>query len=523
MRRSLVLLTAMLLLAVYVPSARAAAPPFLRRWHRDDGFVALGEEQRIWTWGPNVLRSGVEAYAQSPEGRREVWYFDKGRMEITDPQRDPDDAWYVSSGLLVRELISGEMQTGDAEYETWEPAAVPLAGDLEAAAEQTVTYADLRGVATIHGEATAAERGPDQTPIVDAINPDGVVAPNEHFRQYGVLTAAYDAETRHNIAGVFVDALPAATLLFVAGRPLTEPYWTRVPVNHVVQDVLVQAFERRVLTWTPANAEGWRVEWGNVGQQYALWRYGTPSDDLQAAAVLGAGPQQLRVLSPAAADIAKNRRGLVGVAVYSLEDGGFYSFQGTKAFPMFSVAKVPIMLAVLDRAVREDRRVNERERRLIKAMITTSDNNAATALYIDIGGAAGVNRFLRRIGINNTSMEPDSWGFSTTTAQDMARLMAKLGNCTILVERLCDYGLETMQGVIGSQRWGVSAGVGGGAVALKNGWFPSRNGWGINSIGLVRSGGKAYAIAAFTNPNPSKAYGVETIESISAEVYAALP
>jgi hypothetical protein len=38
-------------------------------------------------------------------------------------------------------------------------------------------------------------------------------------------------------------------------------------------NVLVQAFERRVLTYTPSNASGWRVEAANVGRHYYQWRY----------------------------------------------------------------------------------------------------------------------------------------------------------------------------------------------------------------------------------------------------------
>jgi beta-lactamase class A len=525
MRRNLsTALAVIVLLALHTPSAQAASSPFLRRWQRDDGFVLLGEEQHAWTWGPRVLRSGVEPYAQSPEGRREVWYFDKGRMEISDPQRDPDDTWYITSGLLVRELISGEMQLGDDQYEMWEPAAIPVAGDLEASPPTTVTYADLHAIATIHGEAHAAERGPEQSPLSDVISAGGSITKDEHFARYDVPTGYYDPTTQHNIATVFTDALPTESLLYITGRPLTEPYWARVPVAHVEQDVLIQAFERRVLTYTPDNPSGWQVEWGNVGQQYAHWRYGTASDSMAPMVASAQGPRQLRELSPTAADIAKERRGYVGVAVYSLDDGALYSFQGPRAFAMYSTAKVPIMVAVLDRAVRENRRVTAREQRLISAMITTSDNNAATTLYADIGGAKAVNSYLRRIGINNTHMDPGSWGYSTTTAQDMARLMAKLGNCTILVERLCNYGVGVMQQVVRSQHWGVSAGVPDAAsVALKNGWFPSTGGWGVNSIGLVRSGGKHYAIAAFTSPNPSMDYGIQTIERLSTEVYAALP
>jgi hypothetical protein len=38
---------------------------------------------------------------------------------------------------------------------------------------------------------------------------------------------------------------------------------------------MLQAFQRRILTYNPANASAWRVEMGNVGRQYYEWRYGT--------------------------------------------------------------------------------------------------------------------------------------------------------------------------------------------------------------------------------------------------------
>jgi hypothetical protein len=45
------------------------------------------------------------------------------------------------------------------------------------------------------------------------------------------------------------------------------------------QAVLVQLFERRSLTYTPANTPANRVEMGNVGQHYFAWRYQPLSND----------------------------------------------------------------------------------------------------------------------------------------------------------------------------------------------------------------------------------------------------
>ena len=62
--------------------------------------------------------------------------------------------------------------------------------------------------------------------------------------------------------------------LFAMGYPISEPYWVRCRVAGEEHDILVQLFERRVLTYTPANPPGWQVEMGNVGLHYYRWRYG---------------------------------------------------------------------------------------------------------------------------------------------------------------------------------------------------------------------------------------------------------
>ncbi|MBA3943225.1 MAG: serine hydrolase [Herpetosiphonaceae bacterium] len=230
----------------------------------------------------------------------------------------------------------------------------------------------------------------------------------------------------------------------------------------------------------------------------------------------------LRQLSSTAANTANKRSGLVGAAVYRLDTDDLYSFQGNQQFTMYSIAKVPIMLAVLDRAVRQDRRVTYREQNLIEAMIEWSDNDATNVLYDSVGDAPGVQDFLSRNGIYNTSMDNNAWGNSVTTPQDMARLMARLSNCMMLVQRLCGYALQVMQDVDSSQSWGVTAGTGNSPVALKNGWYPDSEGWGINSMGIVMKGGHAYAIAVLTYPNPSMDYGISTVEQISTATYQAM-
>jgi hypothetical protein len=70
-----------------------------------------------------------------------VQYFDKARMEITHPDADPSSIWYVTNGLLVVELVTGRMQTGDARFVQREPAQVNVAGDPDD--PHGVTYATI--------------------------------------------------------------------------------------------------------------------------------------------------------------------------------------------------------------------------------------------------------------------------------------------------------------------------------------------------------------------------------------------
>ena len=42
--------------------------------------------------------------------------------------------------------------------------------------------------------------------------------------------------------------------------------------------MLIQAFERRVLTYMPGNPPAFQVEMGNVGAHYRDWRYGGPGN-----------------------------------------------------------------------------------------------------------------------------------------------------------------------------------------------------------------------------------------------------
>ena len=275
------------------PAVAAASHPFADGafdliWSRTDAAVAAQSIVRGWIWGPGPGVAGLEPYRDAPGGVRLVQYFDKGRMEINDPRADPAGPWFTTNGLLTVELMTGRMQTGDTTYEQRAPAALPLAGDTNDA--NAPTYAAFLGVSnTPLGE----HRQPDRRGqvVTDVINRAGAVSVDPSKSAYlGLRVVQYDTRTGHNIPEIFwlylnqtgpvqeggaTRTAPLfASWVATFGLPISDAYWARVLVAGRPEDVLVQAFERRVLTYQPSAPAGWRVQMGNIGLHYYQWRYG---------------------------------------------------------------------------------------------------------------------------------------------------------------------------------------------------------------------------------------------------------
>lgn len=230
----------------------------------------------------------------------------------------------------------------------------------------------------------------------------------------------------------------------------------------------------------------------------------------------------LEELSPAAAAYAENFGG-IGVAVVIPEAGIAYVENPDIEFPMLSTAKVPIMLAVLQQAIDEQRALTEYEKSLLHDMITYSDNDAAYALWYEAGGAEGIDAYLDSIGVW-TTQNPYSWGESGITALEAAELMAKLESGQLLNAPSTSDALSLLGGVDESQAWGAVAGAPeGDATGVKNGWYPEYYGWLLNSVGFVQpEDGPDYTVAVYTAGWSTFGFGVSAIETIAAPVHRAL-
>ena len=256
-----------------------AVDNFATTRHRTDLPIDDGQVNRTWMWGPEANSAAIEEeYAESPGGSRVVQYFDKSRMEDNEHAAGPP--WHVTNGLLVVELITGRMQIGDNEFVDRHPADVQVAGDDH---PESPTYAMLDPLRDWDALSVGAQ-------VTQRLNSDGSVTDDGSLGQHGVTASHYVPETDHTVASVFWEFMNSSGTIydqgqhrqgdlfenpfFATGLPIIEPYWVNVPVGGEWQDVLLQCFERRCLTYTPGNSPGWQVEAGNVGQHYYRWRYG---------------------------------------------------------------------------------------------------------------------------------------------------------------------------------------------------------------------------------------------------------
>ncbi len=248
-----------------------AIPAFKTQWTAGEvitpnfwGPLALAKEGQTEPYKEGSLDYSESGPTNPGQGQRLVQYFDKARMELTNPARGD-----VTNGLLASELIYGRVQTGDNTFEQRQPAAVAIAGDADNPGPTYAMIYSFRAQLLVPVTATVGE------PVIAALTPTGTPIRFDAGANYPqAKVGAYDATTGHNVPAAFAQFRDRAKIATI-GLAITEPFWSNVRVGGQPKDVLMQAFERRVLTFTPANADPYKVEFGNIGAQYYAWRYGT--------------------------------------------------------------------------------------------------------------------------------------------------------------------------------------------------------------------------------------------------------
>ena len=211
--RLVTILVIFISLGAAIPAAAAADPhsAFQHIWERTDQPVEQLQVSRTWVWGPQSSSYAFdEPFAGAPGGQRTVQYFDKSRMEINDPHGDQNALWYVTNGLLAKELVTVQLQTGPESFEAHQPAPVNVSGNPTAP-----TYASFTSL-------LAQPPLPPGSPITQTLDRSGAVGSDPSLASQGVTAGSPVRETHHAVASIFWAFLISSGLVGAAhhGPPL---------------------------------------------------------------------------------------------------------------------------------------------------------------------------------------------------------------------------------------------------------------------------------------------------------------
>jgi beta-lactamase class A len=211
---------------------------------------------------------------------------------------------------------------------------------------------------------------------------------------------------------------------------------------------------------------------------------------------------------------------ILNAEVYDVSRGRYLNYYGSQLFIMGSSFKVPIMLTFFNMIEQQGRGFSGQEWNLLTTMIENSNNDSASALLGEVGGASAVASYLQSIGVYGIYPDGNAWGYSQTSPYAMVRLLTRLYLGGIVSPYHRSLALSLMENVEADQRWGVGYTAPAGAtVAMKNGWLPGPDGlWAVNTSGIVITGEDVYIISAYTMENPSFGAGISLVQSICGTV-----
>jgi hypothetical protein len=212
---------------------------------------------------------------------------------------------------------------------------------------------------------------------------------------------------------------------------------------------------------------------------------------------------------------------VVSASVYDVLTGQSWTIDPSSVQHTASIVKVEILAVLLYDEQRDHVQMSSATRELATEMIEDSDNDAAQALYVDVGQEPGLAAFNHLLGLTGTTANW-AWGYTDTTALDQTRVVRLFAVPNKLLGTASRrFGLDLMRHVALSQAWGISSGPSVGvSVALKDGWYPTLPGaWQVNSIGGVDGDRRNYVIAILTNRDASYATGVTSVETISRSLW----
>jgi len=212
----------------------------------------------------------------------------------------------------------------------------------------------------------------------------------------------------------------------------------------------------------------------------------------------------------AAERFADARGGAVSFAV--VDEGGVMWGRGEHTtFHSASVVKAMLLAAELRRLADAELPLDQGTRDLLDAMITISDNDAATAIYERVGDA-GLHEVAAAAGMSDFEVAAN-WGYARISAADMALLFADLDRA--LPAATAGFGKELLGSIVPEQSWGVPAVAAGWTTRFKGGWRETETGQLVSQAAELSRGRRRLAMAVLTDGQPSMGYGIGTVEGVA--------
>jgi hypothetical protein len=217
----------------------------------------------------------------------------------------------------------------------------------------------------------------------------------------------------------------------------------------------------------------------------------------------------------------RDRTNVVTAAVYDVKSGVTFTYHNGIRERTASIVKIDILADLLYESQQHDLPLTAKQQSLAYSMIEDSNDQAASALWAQIGGRDAIDAFNAMIGFKET-IPSWSWGDIETTPLDQLQLLKVIALPNAILDTASrSYETDLMLNVISSERFGLGWGSPVGAtVAVKDGYYPElTTGWQLNTTGFVKFHGRFYLATIMCADNPSENYGISTLTTISSEIW----
>jgi hypothetical protein len=221
-------------------------------------------------------------------------------------------------------------------------------------------------------------------------------------------------------------------------------------------------------------------------------------------------------LAKALAPVLLDHPSSLAVGVIDRTTGVRAVYNGSYQFRAASIIKTDILAGLLLKYQQSGSSFDAGQLTLADRMIEKSDDDAASELWNDAGGAVGVAGANILLGLRHTILnDGDLRDLTSTTVSDQLKLLTDLTSSrSPLTAASRSYELGLMRRAAADGTWGVPAAATAGTVsAVQNGWLAAPGHWVINSIGVIHYAGQQLLVTVLSDDQPTERAGIAQDEA----------